>query len=262
MKRARSTTITRRGALGLLAGAGAAFVLGCDGRPLASAGDGGATASGDGAAGGASDAGSCAEVPTETGGPYPDEDGMIANAAYERSDITEGKPGLSLTLTLTVTDVAKACAPVVGARVIIWHCDANGVYSEYATSMNSGNGESGSSTTTFLRGWQATDANGQVTFKTIYPGWYEGRAVHIHFMVYDPSNLTTPVKTSQFCFPDAVNDAVYTTATTYYQKGDNPTTDESDMVFAGSTEELTATLSGDPETGYAASFAIGLPSYD
>ena len=98
--------------------------------------DAGIDASGSDASTG-EDAGTCNEIPDETGGPYPDVDGMISNATYNRKDITEGLKGTPLTLTLQVVDVGKACAPIVGARVIIWHCDANGVYSEYSSTMNS-----------------------------------------------------------------------------------------------------------------------------
>ena len=147
--------------------------------------------------------GSCAEIPDETGGPYPDVKDMIASTTYQRADITEGKTGTPLTLTLNVVNVGSGCAPVVGARVIIWQCDADGVYSEYASTQNSdpGQGETGSTTTTYLRGWQVTDSDGNVTFTTIYPGWYVPRVTHIHLMVYHPSDLKTAVKTTQFCFP-------------------------------------------------------------
>jgi protocatechuate 3,4-dioxygenase beta subunit len=204
----------------------------------------------------------CREIPDETGGPYPDVDGMISDPTYERSDITEGRAGTPLTLTLQVLDVASACAPVVGARVIIWHCDANGVYSEYDSAMNSDPAENdiGSTSTTYLRGWQTTDATGSVTFTTIYPGWYTPRVTHIHIMIYDPSDLTTPVKTTQFAFPDATNAAVYA-QTTLYPKGPNTTTNATDMVFAGSVEGLLATVTGDATSGYTATLPVGLASY-
>ncbi len=106
-----------------------------------------------------------------------------------------------LTLTLTIVDAANACAPIAGAHVEIWCCDAGGVYSEYANSTNEG-----STSTTYLRGVQTTDSAGQVTFKCIYPGWYSPRATHIHIQVY---NGTTLKKTTQIGFPDATNVTVY-----------------------------------------------------
>ena len=206
--------------------------------------------------------GSCAEIPDETAGPYPDVDGMISSTKYQRRDITEGKAGTKLTLTLQVLDVGAGCAPVVGARVIIWHCDADGVYSEYASSMNSdpAQGESGSMATTYLRGWQVTDSSGNVTFTTLYPGWYAPRVTHIHLMVFHPSDLETPVKTTQFCFPDAMSETVYAQAT-LYPKGQNTTTDATDMVFGGSDPYLVATISGDVTSGLTARLPIGLSSY-
>lgn len=116
----------------------------------------------------------CAVSPAETRGPYPDTVGMINNSSFFRRDITEGKPGIPLTLTLTVVNVNSACAAVSGVQVEIWQCDATGNYSEYSQPGFNGTGQ------TFLRGVQTTDANGQVTFNTIYPGWYGGRATHIH----------------------------------------------------------------------------------
>ncbi len=209
----------------------------------------------------ATEAGTCTEIPDETGGPYPDVDGMISNTTYQRVDITEGLAGIPLALSLQVLDVANGCAPIVGARVIIWHCDDNGVYSEYANSMNTNTAENdvGSTTTTYLRGWQETDSTGTVKFTTIYPGWYTGRVTHIHVMVYNPSNLTTPVKTTQFAFPDSVNAAVY--ASTPYVIGQNSITNATDMVFGGSTENLLAAIVGDTTHGFAASIPIGLTTY-
>ena len=159
-------------------------------------------------------------------------------------------------------DVSKSCAPVVGARVIIWHCDANGVYSEYANAMNSDEAQNdiGSTTTTYLRGWQETDASGSVKFTTIFPGWYSPRVTHIHVMVYDPSDLTMPVKTTQFAFPDSINAAVYAQAS-LYPKGQNSVTNATDMVFGASVENLVAAVAGSTTSGYAASLPIGLASY-
>ena len=99
---------------------------------------------------------------------------MISNSAFYRQDITESKSGLPLMLALTIVNVNSGCTPVANATVEVWQCDAAGVYSEYG----SGAGQ------TFLRGLQKSDASGVVTFKTIYPGWYMGRATHIHLEVF------------------------------------------------------------------------------
>lgn len=219
-------------------------------------------ASGGSDAVGSTDASACHEVPDETSGPYPDVDGMISSSKYNRADITEGKAGTPLRLTLQVLDVSKACAPIVGARVIIWHCDANGVYSEYATSMNSDSAQDdiGSTSTTYLRGWLETDGTGTVAFTTIYPGWYTPRVTHIHVMVYDPSDLSTPVKTTQFAFPDAANATVYGQAS-LYPKGQNSTTNATDQVFGSSDEYVLAAVTGNASSGYAASLPLGVTSY-
>ncbi len=146
--------------------------------------------------------------------PFPDTKGMIGDPAFHRSDIRENRAGVLLTVTLTIVDVGNGCAPIAGAQVQIWHCDAGGVYSEYANAMNAG-----STTTTYLRGVQVTDAAGRVTFTTIYPGWYTPRATHVHVQIY---NGTVLKKTTQLGFPDAVNATVYTPAslvTSLYMKG-------------------------------------------
>jgi protocatechuate 3,4-dioxygenase beta subunit len=106
-------------------------------------------------------------TPTETIGPYP------SLADFFRSDNREGKSGTLLTLTIRVVNVNASCAAVANANVEIWHVDAQGVYSQYG----SGAGQ------TFLRGIQTTNSNGEVTFTTIYPGWDQGRATHIHVEV-------------------------------------------------------------------------------
>ena len=260
----------RRDALGALSAFGPLFALGCGSAASASPSDSGDAAIGDTATVGVADAGTrseaaadtCTEIPDETGGPYPDVDGMIFNTKYQRVDITEGLKGTPLTLTLQVVDVSKGCTPVVGARVIIWHCDANGVYSEYANAMNTDTAQNdvGSTSTTYLRGWQVTDATGTVKFTTIYPGWYTPRVTHIHVMVYNPSDLTTPVKTTQFCFPDATNATVYG-QTSLYQKGQYSTTNATDQVFGATTESLLAAVTGSTASGYAASLPVGLATY-
>jgi protocatechuate 3,4-dioxygenase beta subunit len=191
----------------------------------------------------------CAVSPTETRGPYPDTTGMINNSASFRRDITEGKPGIPLTLTLTVVNVSSACAAVSGLQVEIWQCDATGNYSEYSQPGFNGTGQ------TFLRGVQTTDANGQVTFNTIYPGWYAGRATHIHVDVYRSGSI---VKSTQIAFPETVSSAVYASGV-YAAHGQNTqTTNANDNVFSdGVTNEL-ATVTGSPSGGYTAMMNVGI----
>jgi protocatechuate 3,4-dioxygenase beta subunit len=127
-----------------------------------------------------------------------------------RADITEGKPGLAMTLRLQV--VNADCTPVAGARVDIWHCDANGAYSGV---QNLGGGED-TTGQTFLRGTQSTDDKGIARFQTIYPGWYPGRTVHIHYKVILDDNA---VLTSQIFFEEGVSDQAYAADAAYQGRG-------------------------------------------
>lgn len=149
-----------------------------------------------------SGAGVCAITPEVTEGPF------YFDPKLERADVTEGKKGVALTVRLQVVDAT--CRPLAGARVDIWHCDAQGAYSGYP---GQGDGRDvDTSGQTFLRGWQKTDASGIVSFATIYPGWYHGRTTHIHFKVFPDENS---VMTGQLFFPDSVSDQIFTTVAPY-----------------------------------------------
>jgi len=173
---------------------------------------------------------------------------MINNSAYFRQDVTEGKSGLPLALTIAVVNVRNGCSVVSGANVEIWQCDAVGNYSEYAQPGYDGTGQ------TFLRGVQTTDVNGRVTFKTIYPGWYMGRATHIHVEVFVNG---AAVKTTQIAFPEDVSSAVYRTGF-YASHGQNLTANAADNVFSDGTQYELATLSGDTNNGYTATLTLGI----
>ena len=173
-------TITRRGSL-LRLGGFLVTAVGVGGWRIAES-------EGAGPAAVASGALSCVLTPEQTEGPY-----YIPNEKVRRN-ITEGRPGTALTLRLSVVD-ASTCRPIKGAAVDIWHADAVGVYS--GVQGNTG---------TFMRGIQRTDAHGVAHFTTVYPGWYTGRAVHIHVKVHLGGNV---VHTGQLYFPDAMTDAVY-----------------------------------------------------
>jgi protocatechuate 3,4-dioxygenase beta subunit len=129
------------------------------------------------------DLSACLLAPEMTEGPYYLDDMLI------RQDIAEHKAGIPLALTLTVVD-AETCVPIPNAAVDIWHCDANGFYSGFVDNSPGGQPndagyiDDGSDAGAFLRGTQLSDANGNVTFTTIYPGWYGGRATHIHLAVH------------------------------------------------------------------------------
>lgn len=201
------------------------------------------------AAAAASD-GDCTVTPQETSGPYPYD--LSADSAIYRTDITEGKTGIPLSLTLTIVNTNNDCAAIEGARVDIWHCDKDGYYSEYSepgylgTQDNTGK--------TFLRGIQLTDAKGQVTFTTIYPGWYTGRVTHIHLEIYVNSVLKS---TTQLAFPDSLNTTVYNT-TLYSAHGQNTVTDATDQVFSDGYSSELITITGDTTNGYTATFQVGV----
>ncbi|MBX7115088.1 MAG: hypothetical protein K1X64_12230 [Myxococcaceae bacterium] len=258
---------TRRDALKVFSGgAGALALIACGVAPgtTLDGGTGGGTGTGGGntgagggtAAGGGASAGggtgsnpTCQEIASETLGPYPDKVGMLNNAMYERSDIAEGKAGTALDVVLSLVNTNAACAAITGAKVVVWHCDADGHYSEYAGQP----GYDGTGTT-YMRGVQVSDNNGQVTFKTVYPGWYPGRATHIHIEVFVNG---TSRKVTQLAFPETVNTAVYAQGV-YASKGSNPQTNGNDMVFQDSLADELATVTGNAATGYLAALTIGV----
>jgi protocatechuate 3,4-dioxygenase beta subunit len=173
-----------------------------------------------------------------TEGPYYVEGDKV------RRNVTEGRPGVPLALRLTVVDVSS-CKPIRNAAVDIWHCDAGGVYS--GTSVQSTQDRA------FLRGFQRTDRNGLALFRTIYPGWYPGRAVHIHLKVYIGGNT---VHTGQLFFPDALTDAVYRRAP-YNRRPGRDTRNASDSIYrnGGSRSLLRIARSG---KGYVGRITMGV----
>jgi protocatechuate 3,4-dioxygenase beta subunit len=193
--------------------------------------------------------GTCVLIPEETQGPYPLFTDIASAAMYQREDITEGKAGAPLKLTLNIVDVGSSCAPVTTAMVYVWHCDKDGVYSGYSQPGADTRGQ------TFLRGVQTTDTNGRVTFATIFPGWYQGRATHIHFRVYLALDLHA---TSQLAFPTDIETAVYGSPL-YAARGQNPTSPSKDGVFSDGVEYQVPTVSADASTGgYAAELMVGI----
>jgi len=266
----KDDTLTRRGALTALVGAGLA--LGCGGSEKTSdtssdAGRDGAsnqdtgTATGDAGAGDAEagDAAACEVTPEGEIGPYFADDSA---AGFNRSNIlsnldgTNTQAGVPLTLTVTVVDAKKGCTPYVGAQIDIWHCNASGVYSDIS-SENTASEQ-------WLRGYQVTGASGQVTFKTIIPGWYAGRTTHIHLRVrsaYSTASSTSDgTNTTQCFFDQTFIDTLYTTVAPYSAEGENPTTNASDRVYSQQEDGANLlTLTGDNTNGYTASVTIFLP---
>jgi protocatechuate 3,4-dioxygenase beta subunit len=171
-----------------------------------------AESEGAGPAGVASGTVSCVLTPEQTEGPY-----YIAGEKFRR-DITEGRAGVPLLLRLRVVD-ASTCRPIRNAAVDIWHADALGVYSGFG---------SGARSRTCMRGIQRTDANGLARFRTVYPGWYRGRTVHIHVKVHVAGNV---VHTGQLYFPDSLTDKVFRRRP-YSRRAHRTTRNANDFVFA------------------------------
>jgi protocatechuate 3,4-dioxygenase beta subunit len=206
-----------------------------------------------------------AEVESETAGPYPADGSngveIRTVAGAVRRDIrssfggaTGVAAGVNLTFSLTVLNLS--CVPLVGAAVYAWHCDRLGRYSLYSSGVTNQN---------YLRGIQATDSTGTVTFTSIYPGCYSGRWPHIHFEVYSSlANATSGrgpiVKTSQIALPKDVSQTVY--ATSAYSSSATALSRISlatDMVFRDdlAAREM-ATVSGDVTNGYNAHLTIAV----
>ena len=187
---------------------------------------------------------SCIVTPELTEGPY------FLDTNLNRSDIRAGKEGAPLELTLRVLEIGNGCEPLAGATVELWHCDALGLYSGVQDPGFSTVGED------WLRGYQVTDENGEVRFLTIYPGWYRGRAVHIHFKVRGEIAEEPVEFASQFFFHESVTDDVHAQEP-YASRGYRTILNEQDGIFRQGGEGLLLepTQTGD---GYTASFDIGL----
>ena len=180
----------------------------------------------------------CVLAPEATEGPY------YLDGDKVRRDIREGRPGALLTLHTTVVDVST-CKPIKGAAVDIWHCDAGGSYSGFA--------QEGTEGLTWLRGLQRTDKKGLALFKTVYPGWYNGRTVHIHVQVHVGGNV---VHTGQLYFPDPFTDKVYKRAP-YNRRPNRNTRNVADSIFrnGGSRSMVRIAKSG---TGYVGRITMGV----
>jgi protocatechuate 3,4-dioxygenase beta subunit len=217
----------------------------------------------------------CLADPTETAGPYPADgtntsNGSTSNAltisGIVRSDIrpsfissTTVATGVKVVLTLRVVNVNAICAPLTGYAVYLWHCDRTGNYSLYGTST---------AAESYLRGVQVTDANGEVTFTTIFPAAYSGRYPHMHFEVFSSlANATGgrySVLTSQLAMPATACTAVFADTTTYPGSATRftQTAIGNDNVFGDNTAaqiaQQTPTLTGNPTNGYIGSAIIGI----
>jgi protocatechuate 3,4-dioxygenase beta subunit len=180
---------------------------------------------------------SCILTPEMTEGPY------YLSGEKLRRNITEGRPGTRLDLRLSVVD-GTTCRPISGAAVDIWHADASGEYSGFGA---------GASSRTFMRGVQRTDRNGLALFRTVYPGWYQGRTVHIHVKVHVGGNV---VHTGQLFFSDLLTDAVYKRPP-YSRRPNRDVRNATDMIFrnGGVRSLLTLRRKG---AGYIGSMTMGV----
>ena len=200
-------------------------------------GVGGFEAAGDGPAAVASGAVSCVLTPEQTEGPY-----YIPKEKVRRG-ITEGRPGTPLVLRTTVVD-ASTCKPIRNAVVDIWHADASGVYSGFGA---------GAGSRTFMRGIQRTNAHGLAWFRTVYPGWYQGRTVHIHVKVHLGGRV---VHTGQLYFPDSVTDAVYAKAP-YSARPNRDVRNAQDAIFRNGGRKSMLHLSRNA-SGYVGAITMGV----
>ncbi|MGE0024179.1 MAG: intradiol ring-cleavage dioxygenase [Hyphomicrobium sp.] len=171
----------------------------------------------------------------------------------DRVDITEGRPGVPLKLHLQVADGAT-CLPIEGARVDVWHCDATGQYSGYDRQ-----GDDGSTSTKgekFLRGTQTTGATGEVTFDTIYPGWYRGRTTHIHFKILLGGKA---MLTGQMYFPDALSEYIFTNIAPYAERqAKRDTLNSTDFITGADGDHITFVSVREEAEAYVASLVIGV----
>ncbi len=196
---------------------------------------------------------SCVVRPKLTEGPYFVDE--MLNRSDIRIDPADGsvKDGALLRLILNVSDVsANTCSPLVGAQVDVWHCDALGVYCDVTDRSFDTTGQK------WLRGYQVTDEYGVVQFTTIYPGWYSGRAVHIHFKIRtDPASDAGYEFTSQFFFDDALTDKVHAQAP-YAAKGQRNMRNEQDGIYQQSEGMTVLDVTQDEDGAYTATFGIGV----
>lgn len=193
----------------------------------------------------------CVVRPEQTEGPYFVDE--MLNRSDIRTDPTDGavSAGIPLALTFLVSRIGDACVALPGAQVDVWHCDAAGVYS--GVDDNNFGSTVGRQ---FLRGYQVTDSGGRAAFTTIYPGWYRGRTVHIHFKIRTAEGGANYEFTSQLYFDDAFTDAVFVREP-YDGRGDRGTRNPDDGIFRDGGDLLTLDVS-ESDDGYAAVFEIGL----
>jgi protocatechuate 3,4-dioxygenase beta subunit len=200
---------------------------------------------------GAVDRPSCVLTPSTDEGPYFVDERLLRSDI--RQDATGGaaEKGVALTLVMRLVDAQGECPPVQGAHVDIWHCNAYGTYSDEPSEETVGR--------TFLRGCQVSDADGRVRFKTIFPGWYSGRAVHIHLKVrLLHGEHTTYDFTTQLFFNEDLIHVIYTGHPPYDSRGEPDVPNPEDYIYRVNGPELTVPVTAERDGGYSGSIVVGL----
>ncbi|KQV59351.1 MULTISPECIES: intradiol ring-cleavage dioxygenase [unclassified Duganella] len=257
----------RRSLRWLLASAATLPLVACGGgADSTSAGSG----SSGGSAGTSTSTGGCTVIPEETGGPYPG-DGTNSNASgivnvltqsgIVRSDIRGSfngasgtAAGIPLTIKLKIINANNSCGAAGEFAVYLWHCDREGRYSLYSSGVTDQN---------YLRGVQGADANGDLSFTTIFPGCYDGRMPHVHFEVYrslaQSSSASNRIKTSQFTFPMATLNQVYATSA-YSSSASNLSriSYATDNIFSDGYSLQLGTMSGNVADGYVVTLTVAV----
>lgn len=273
----RTAPTSRRLALSALSSLGLTSLLGCGGSGSSSDTEADAsdtttttgTGSGSGTGTTTGAGATCSVAPDETAGPYPADGSTASNNSYNvlalsgivRSDIRSSigsstqVGGVPLTIAITLTNASASCAPLSGYAIYLWHCTQDGNYSVYTTSNIADN---------HLRGVQATDTNGTVTFTTVVPGCYADRMPHLHLEVYPSlaaaSNARNAIKTTQLAFPTAVLSSIYNANAGYSASVRNLASMSfaTDSVFSDGTDLEMTTVQANSDGGYAASITLSI----
>jgi protocatechuate 3,4-dioxygenase beta subunit len=259
----------RRRFLRLLAGAALLPVLGCGGRAeeARTGGTGGSGAIGSGGGSGAGGNGgtssACTAIPGETAGPFPGDGTNGPNALVEsavvRSDIRSSfgsmsgvAGGVPLSVELTLVNASSACSLLAAHAIYLWQCDRDGNYSIYMVAAEN-----------YLRGVQATDTSGKVTFTSIFPGAYPGRWPHIHFEVFrslaEATSGAAALKTSQLALPEATCREAYATAG--YEASAvvlGQVSLATDGVFSDGSASQVAAVTGNAVDGFVAKLTVAV----
>lgn len=272
------TATSRRLALSALGSLSVATLWGCgggsdststDSSSSTDSGSGTGSSTGSGTGTGTGTTTSCSVVPEETAGPYPADGSTASNNTYNvlalsgivRSDIRSSVgsstqvSGVPLSITITLTNTKASCAPLAGYAIYLWHCTQDGNYSVYTSNNIADN---------HLRGVQATDANGTVTFTTIVPGCYSGRMPHMHLEIYptlaSATKAANKIKTTQLAFPTALLSSIYSSNSGYSASVRNlaSITFATDNVFSDGTELEMTTMQANTGGGYSASITISI----